>query len=42
MFGSTKASKNPIGGKIGMGSPKGIVSAPEVNAPKKTSRKMGK
>lgn len=42
MFGSKKPSKNPIGGKIGMAAPKGIVSAAEVNAPKKTGRKMGR
>jgi hypothetical protein len=42
MFGSKKAAKNPIGSKISMGSPKGIVSVAEVNAPKKGSRKMGR
>jgi len=35
MFGSTKASKNPIGSKISKGPVKGIQSAAEVIAPKK-------
>lgn len=43
MFGSKKPMKNPIGSKISMGNPKGIVSAAEVNAPKKgTGRKLGR
>ena len=43
MFGGMKGKKNPIGGKISMGNPKSIKSAPEVNAPKAgTGRKMGK
>jgi len=33
MFGGMKAKKNPIGGKISMGNPKSIKSAPEVNRP---------